>query len=476
MLEHIQLMIAGEAADGVSTFEVLNPATEEVIACCPSADSAFLDDAVSAAREAFPAWAKLSISERRGLLLEIAGVLEQNKKELARILTLECGKPSTGYANTPGSIFEVEGTIAWCRATAELDLPVNVIQDDESGRIEAHRRPLGVVGSITPWNAPLLIAGWHVFPALLAGNTVVLKPSEFAPVAALRFVELVNAVLPPGVVNSVAGDGSLGASISSHPDIQKVIFTGSTATGKNIMASAAGNLKRLTLELGGNDAAIVLPDVDVNQVAQGLFLMAFTNSGQVCAAMKRLYVHEDIYDKVCDALVAIARSVNVVNDLEESDFGPLQNKVQFEKVKELAKSVHADGGKFLIGGEALDGPGYFFPISIVTGLDNGSRLVDEEPFGPILPIMKFSDVDEVVERCNQTNYGLGGSVWSADEDVAVEIASRIDCGTVWINKHGVVQPNVPYGGIKESGYGVEFGDIGLREFTVIQVIFRSPTS
>ena len=348
---------------------------------------------------------------------------------------------------------------------------MEVIQDNEEARIEVHRKPLGVIGSITPWNFPLMIAIWHTMPALRSGNTVVIKPSEYTPLTTLRAAEIINELVPPGVFNIVTGDGSLGAALSSHPDINKMVFTGSTATGKKIMQSAAGNLKRITLELGGNDAAIVLPDTDVAAAAPKIFATALFNNGQTCAALKRLYVHEDIYDEMCEALAAIARSVKTGDGRGEVDFGPIQNKVQFDKVCTIAREAKASGARFLTGGEPVEGAGYFFPVTIVADIADDTRLVAEEPFGPILPILKFTDVEDALRRANDSNNGLGGSVWSGDTQRASELASRLECGTAWVNAHAMIQPNMPFGGVKESGLGVEFGRYGLEEYTNIQSLY-----
>ncbi|PID62885.1 MAG: aldehyde dehydrogenase [Gammaproteobacteria bacterium] len=465
-----QMTINGKGVDSASTFDVLNPADKSVLAAAPKASTAQLDEAVAAAKAAFPAWSALSYAERREKLMALADAVEAAGPELMELLTKEQGKPMKGFADM-GSGFEFGGTLAWMRATASYDVQPEVIQDNDVARIEIHRKPLGVVGSITPWNYPLLITIWHVIPALLTGNTVVVKPSEMTPLTVLRFGEIARDILPAGVLNIVSGDGDIGAAMSSHADIAKIVFTGSTPTGKAIMRSSADNLKRLTLELGGNDAGIVLADADVAAIAPKIFATAFINNGQTCAALKRLYVHESIHDALCEALTQIASSMKTGNGMDEaSDFGPLQNEKQFNIVKELAEDAKANGANFLCGGEVSDDSGYFYPVTLVNNIKDGTRLVDEEQFGPILPIIKFSDVDEVVALANASENGLGGSVWSSDIEAAQKVVSRLECGSAWINHHAMIQPDAPFGGVKGSGFGVEFGEAGLKEFTSIQTV------
>jgi len=464
------MIINGQRVTTDATVGVIDPATGDPFAEVPVGTPQHVDEAVAAARAAFPAWSALSHADRKAKLLELAGALEANMPELMQLLTQETGKPMGGYNGT-GSGMEVGGSMAWMQATAATELPIEVVQDDEVARVEVHRRPLGVVGSITPWNWPLMIAVWHYAPALLAGNTVVAKPSEYTPVATLRFAELANEILPPGVLNVVAGDGAVGAAIANHDDINKIVFTGSSATGRAIMEAAAGNLKRLTLELGGNDAGIVLPDVDVKAVAPKLFGVCFHNNGQTCQALKRLYVHESIYDELCAELVSLAKKVKVGNGLEEdTDLGPLQNVKQLNIVRELADDARAAGATFLTGGEESGASGYFYPPTIVTNISDGTRLVDEEQFGPIVPVIKYSDIDDAIARANASSAGLGGSIWSSDLDTAARLVERLEAGSVWVNTHADIQPNAPMGGMKQSGIGCEFGHWGLEENTVIQTV------
>ena len=459
------LTIGGQAVAAQKTIGVVNPATEDVFAQAPDASREDLDAAVRAANEAFPSWRNTSLEERRALLNTMADRVEADVPNLAEILVREQGK---SLANAQ---FEAGGTAMWLRATAATDLPVEVLSEDDNGRVELHHRPLGVVGAITPWNFPLLLSIWKVGPALVTGNTMVLKPSPYTPLAVLRFGEIVRDVVPAGVLNVVSGGDELGRWMTEHSDIHKISFTGSGPTGKKIMASAAGNLKRITLELGGNDAAIVRGDANPQEVAGPIFDMAFQNSGQVCGAIKRLYVHNDIYEDVCSALVAKAATKTVGEGMAQgTDFGPVQNKMQYDRVCELAESARKDGGRFLTGGKPDDGPGYFFPLTIVADLSDGSRLVDEEPFGPILPVIRFSDDEDVLRRANDTSFGLGGSVWSADAEKATEMASRLETGSAWVNQHFNLSPFLPFGGVKESGMGVENGPWGLAEFTSSQVL------
>jgi acyl-CoA reductase-like NAD-dependent aldehyde dehydrogenase len=434
----------------------------------PVATAADLDAAVAAASSAFLKWKETPDSERAAACRAIAKTIEANSEELARLLTLEQGKPLNGL----GSRFEIGGAVAWTRHTSELSLPPEVLQDGPEGRVELHRKPIGVVGSITPWNWPVMIACWHIIPAIRAGNTVVIKPSFLTPLSTIRLVELMNETLPPGVVNVVTGENEIGSLMSAHPGIEKVTFTGSTETGRKIMKSAATTLKRLTLELGGNDAGVVLPDADPKTIVEGLFWGAFINGGQTCAALKRLYVHDSLYDEVCRELMAYAKKVVVGDGLSEtSTLGPVQNKRQFEVVSAFVEEARRKGGRVLIGGDPAGGPGYFYPVTLVADVDHGCRLVDEEQFGPALPIIRYHDVEEAVAKANASSMGLGGSVWGSDVAIAKRIAGRIEAGSVWINKHGAIQPNAPFGGVKQSGFGVEFGVEGLKEFTTVQTVF-----
>ncbi|MCW6535328.1 aldehyde dehydrogenase family protein [Sphingomonas lycopersici] len=459
------LTIDGKPAPASETFAVIDPATGREFAQCPLATVAQLDQAVAAARAAFPGWAALPIEQRAAALNAIADALAAECDDLAALLSQEQGKPVRSAAG------EIQGSIHWIRTTAGFRPEIERIDQADGSRAEIHRKPLGVVGSITPWNFPVMIAIWHVMPALLAGNTVVLKPSPSTPLATLRMVEIANRHLPAGVWNVVTGDVEIGSGIAKHPGIDKVVFTGSTPTGRAIMRDGAANLKRLTLELGGNDAAIVLPDADVEAIAPQIFQYAFGNSGQICAAIKRVYVHDTLHDALAERLAELAAAAKVGPGSDpETHYGPVQNRRQFDYVRTLADDARAQGGRFLAGGEPLAGDGYFFPLSIVVDVTDGHRIVDEEQFGPVLPLIRYSDVEDVLARANASENGLGGSVWSADVSRAAALAQRLECGTAWVNSHSKISPDVPFGGAKQSGIGVEFGMHGLDEYMQLQIV------
>jgi acyl-CoA reductase-like NAD-dependent aldehyde dehydrogenase len=352
-----------------------------------------------------------------------------------------------------------------------LEIAPRVLSDGAAGRVELHFRPLGVVGAITPWNMPLVLCVPKIAHALYTGNTIVVKPSPYTPLSALRMAEIALDIFPAGVLNMIGGGDDAGRWISEHPGIDKVSFTGSVATGKRVMASAAPTLKRLTLELGGNDAAIVLDDVDVQAVAPRLFAAAFANSGQICMAIKRLYVQRGIYEELAQALADLARGVVVGGGMEDAVvLGPVQNAAQFAIVRGLLDDARRCGGRFLAGGHALERPGYFIAPTIVTGLAEGSRLVDEEPFGPVLPVLCFDDVDEAIARANDSRHGLGGSVWTRDLERGAALARRLEVGTAWVNQHIGLDAQVQFGGAKESGIGCEYGLAGLRQYMQAHVV------
>ena len=463
-MPNFELLIDGKMVPGAASLDVINPATEQLAGTCSRASESQLDEAIEAASSAQVAWAATPIEERRAAVLKVAEIAAAHAPELGAILTSEQGKP------LPEAVAEAYGFSMFTQHFAAMEMPVEVLEDSETRRVEVHRTPLGVVGAIIPWNFPLILLGFKLGPALISGNTLVVKPAPTTPLSTLRLAELIKDALPPGVLNVIADANDLGSKISAHPKIRKVSFTGSTATGMKVMSSASSTLKRITLEMGGNDAGLFLPDLDPKEIAPKIFDAAFGNNGQICIALKRAYVHEDIYDDVCDELAAIAKSKKIGDGTEEGvELGPLQNKAQYEKVQAIIADA-AEKGTIIAGGGVPDRPGYFIEPTIVRDIAEGARLVDEEQFGPALPVIKYSDPEEALARINRSSDGLGGSVWSSDAERARELAIRIDSGTVWVNKHADLDPSIPFSGAKQSGIGTELGQEGFEEFTQRRVI------
>jgi acyl-CoA reductase-like NAD-dependent aldehyde dehydrogenase len=460
------LLIDGQLVSSTgAALEVINPATGAVFARCPAAGRAELDRAVAAARGAFDSWSATSFEHRAAAIKRMAAVLRSHQDSLGELLTREQGKP-IGQARD-----EIGRAATQSEGMAGIPIPVEKLIEDEQRRIELRYRPLGVVGIITPWNAPINLAAGPLTAALYTGNTVVLKPSPYTPLSTLRLGELLRDVFPPGVVNVLAAGDELGQRMSEHAGIDKISFTGSVATGKKVMASAAGTLKRVTLELGGNDAAIVLDDVDPKTVAPKLFFAACVNSGQVCMAIKRIYAHERIYEALCAALAEEARKARVGDGLDpQTQYGPIQNRMQYEKVVGILEDTRRCGARIVAGGEVPQRAGYFIAPTIVTDIAEDSRLVREEQFGPVVPVLKFSDVEDAVRRANDTRFGLAGSVWSRDPERAAAIAARLEVGTAWVNQHRATSATVPFGGAKESGLGRQYSVLGLKENMEPQVI------
>ncbi|MDB6092185.1 MAG: aldehyde dehydrogenase [Gammaproteobacteria bacterium] len=455
------MTIAGRAAAAVTTLPVYNPATGEVFAQAPNASAAQLDEAVGAARNAFSSWSCSSRAERRAALDAIADILEGHAVEFSALLTREQGKPLAA-AET-----EVKAGAHWCREIARQELTDELVEESTNRRVVTRFSPLGVVGGIVPWNFPISLAIWKIAPALRAGNCIVVKPSPFTPLCALKLAELSRDRLPPGVFSVVSGSDDLGKWMTAHPGLDKIAFTGNTVTGKHVMRSAAATLKRLTLELGGNDPAIVLPDVDAKSIAPQLFWAAFRNNGQFCNATKRLYVHEDVYDDILRELVDYSRTVKVGDGAEsDTQLGPLQNEPQYWKVVGYFDDCIRRGYRFAVGGE-IDRTrrGWFVPVTLVDNPPEHSRIVQEEPFGPILPLLRWRDEQDVIDRANDSPFGLGASVWGHDLSVAQRIGAQLDAGTVWINEIHQYSPHQAFGGHKQSGLGCENSLHGLLEYT-----------
>lgn len=455
-----ELNLGGRSVACKAKLEVVNPATGEVFAKAPCAGTAELEWAVESAASTQRSWA--DEPQRAARLGECAKLLRGGMVRLARLLTQEQGKPQKE------AVEEVMGAVETFRYWSQqaLEPPMT------SSGIRVERRPMGVVGAITPWNFPIILAVWKIAPALLAGNTVILKPSPHTPLSSLMLGNLLQPALPPGVLNVVTGDDSLGSQLTAHAGIRKLSVTGSVPTGRAVARSAAKDFKRLTLELGGNDPAIILSDTDIPSIAKNLFWSAFRNCGQVCLAVKRVYAQETVYPALLAALQTLAETTRVGDGSQAGvELGPLTLSSQQERVYELVENARNRGAKVLFGGERLKQKGFFLSPAIVTNIDDDAPLVREEQFGPALPIMPYATIDEAIKRANSSELGLGASLWTGDPQRAQELASALDCGTVWINQHGTTQPGAPIGGRKCSGIGYENGIAGLAEYSELQTIY-----
>ena len=452
-----KMLINGELVDGASQLDVVNPATGAPFARIARANSDQLEQAVAAAKAAAPAWAALGWAGRGALLAKLADAIEAQKADFAKLLTTEQGKPLNQ------AMGEVIGGIYQLRHYAAQRMEPVVLKENDSVRIFEHRTPLGVVAAITPWNFPFMMVTQKLGPALITGNTVVAKPAPTTPMCALKIAELAADIFPAGVLNVVIDNNDLGGQLSSHPDVAKVSFTGSTGTGRKIFAAGADDLKRITLELGGNDAAIVLDDVDPKEVAPKLF-----NGAMI--AIKRVDAHSSIYDALCSELATLAENAVVDDGLNQgAQIGPVQNKMQYDKVCGFLEDARANG-TVLAGGQPLDRDGYFIAPTIVKDIADDTKLVREEQFGPVLPVLKYDDIDDAIARANDNEYGLGGTIWAQNVDRGVDVAMKIDSGTVWVNKHLDLPFDIPFGGSKQSGIGREGGDEGLHAYTQPHII------
>ncbi|MFD5922414.1 aldehyde dehydrogenase family protein [Kitasatospora sp. NPDC058201] len=440
---------------GDRRFAVLDPATGEAFDEAPDQRPEEVDAAVDRAHRAWRGW-RADPAARTAALLAAADAVESAGPELAPLLTREQGKPLAE------SSAEVARTVARLRYFAELDPRSRPITDGRPVRSEVRWRPLGPVAAIVPWNFPLQLASAKIAPALAAGNTMVLKPSPFTPLATRLLGEVLSTALPADVLTVVTGREPLGARLASHPGIRHVTFTGSVPTGRDVARGAAASLARVTLELGGNDAAILLDDVDVERIADRLFWAAFRNCGQVCMAVKRVYAPVRLHAQVVEALAQRAKAVDVGAGTDpRTQLGPVNNAPQLARVERYTARALADGARAAAGGRRLDRPGYFFAPTILTDVPPDSPVVTEEQFGPVLPVLPYGSLDEAVEAANGTGYGLGGSVWGTDLDRAEAVADRLECGTAWINHHAELSLAQPFAGAKESGVGVAGGPWGL---------------
>ncbi|KAL2263712.1 hypothetical protein VTK26DRAFT_5468 [Humicola hyalothermophila] len=457
-------IINDELRGSKKTHRVTDPRTEEELWPCPIATTEDFEDAVAAAQRAFTAWSKTTVPERQALLVKLADVVKHNAEELASILMRETGK-SKILAD-----IDVQAGIAQLLYYSKNALRDEVQHEDDTSKVVATHVPLGVVGAICPWNFPLILSNIKVVSALVTGNCVIVKPSPFTPYAVMKWVELSRGILPPGVFQVVNGGADLGAAMTEHPGIDKISFTGTIATGKRVMAACAKTLKKVTLELAGNDACVVCADADLDLAVPSVASGGFFNAGQVCVASKRIYVHESIYDEFLDRLVKEVEKTYAIREDENapSVFAPVSNKVQYEVVKGILEDCKRNGHKIATGGKTqgltANGKGFWMEPTIVANPPEDSLLVQEEQFGPILPVMPWSSEDDVVARANLANAGLGASVYSRDLATAERIARRLEAGGVWINQ--AERPNYAayFGGIKNSGFGGEMGKQGLLSY------------
>lgn len=451
------LFIDGEFAAPASGryFETINPATEETLAEVPLADSEDVDRAVRAARRAYPAWSKLDPAERAKILFRIARLIQERSRELAVLETIDGGKP--------------------IKESRDVDLPLVAAHffyyAGWADKLEyafpgLQPRPVGVAGQVIPWNFPLLMLAWKVAPALATGNTVVLKPAETTPLSALHFAELAaEAGLPPGVLNIVTGAGATGEAVVTHPDVDKVAFTGSTEVGKLIQGRLAGTGKRLTLELGGKGAHIVFDDAPIDQAIEGVINGIFFNQGHVCCAGSRLFVQESIAEPFLEKLKARLRTLRVGDPLDKNtDVGAINSAAQLAKIEELVRSGVEEGAELYQPDCPLPDRGFWFRPTLFTGVSQSHRIAQEEIFGPVLSVLTFRTPDEAVEKANNTPYGLAAGVWTTKSSRILWMADRIRSGVVWANTYNKFDPTSPFGGYKESGFGREGGRHGLLPY------------
>lgn len=453
--------------DRVATLfeDVIDPSTGAAFQRTPVATAAELDAAVTAARRAQPDWAALGWDERARQLQAFADAIDRESEWLSALHTMEQGMP---FAQS--ELF-VRTTAERIRIMSRFRVVDRTLIEEPARKVTERWHPLGVVAAIAPWNGPLLLGMVKVVTALIAGNTIVLKPSELTPLSTLELGRISVGILPPGVLNVISGGRATGAAMVGHPGFDKVSFTGSTPTGIAIARTSAEFLRPVTLELGGNDAAILLHDGSIDDLVAAAAMTGFSNCGQYCAAIKRIYVPFDKVDAVAERLAAAANAYVIGNGFEPgATLGPIQNKAQFDKVCAIAENARADGGVMVSGGAPLDRPGYFFPPTVATGLTDGSRLVDEEQFGPIIPVVGYDGIDGVIDRINAGPYGLTASIWTTNLEAGEALAGRLIVGSAAVNRHAAFDPAVPFPLIKQSGMGVDYADHGIKGTMRLQVI------
>ncbi|KAF2993662.1 hypothetical protein E8E13_000370 [Curvularia kusanoi] len=459
----------------------INPATEENNPNVPLSGTEDVDAAVLAGKNAFQHWCQTSQHERKQRLMGFCAALEALSEDFAKLLTKEQGKPVMSQVPynpvIPFSKIEITSAVSWMRGLAEIEMKDTILEEDDEKLVIVRYVPLGVVAGIVPWNFPIHLACGKIALSVLSGNVIILKPSPFTPYCGIKLVELAGKIFPPGVVQVLSGDDNLGPLLTTHPGIAKISFTGSTETGKKVMASASGSLKRLTLELGGMDPAVVCPSADIEVIVPKIATVAFLNSGQLCLAIKRIYVHESIYAEFKNAFVQFVQTLKVGSGADEAAFiGPVQNKMQFEKVKEFLTESKSKGFQTFSKDEVEEREkGYFINPTVVDRPPEGAKIGTEEPFGPIVPLFSWETEEEVVTRANDSPYGLGASVWGRDLVQANRIARQLQAGSVWVNAHFEPNPLAALGGHKESGMGSEAGLSGLQALSYPQTLYlRKP--
>ena len=475
------MLIDGKLVPAASgkTFPVYNPASGTLIASVPEGDAEDINRAVAAARRAFDdgRWSSVSPSQRGKLLWRLADLIERDTEELAELESIDNGKPYSvaRVADLPLAVDIFRYMAGWATKITGSTLPLSLPGEYLSYTM---REPVGVVGQIIPWNFPLLMAAWKLAPALAAGCTVVLKSAEQTPLSSLRLAELIQeAGFPAGVVNIVTGFGeTAGAALAAHPDVDKVAFTGSTEVGKLIVHAAAGNLKKVSLELGGKSPAIILADADLDSAIAGAASAIFFNHGQCCCAGSRLYAHKDIYDKVVAGVADIASKIKVGPGLDPAtEMGPLVSDEQFARVTGYIESGLREGAKVAAGGSRVGNLGYFVAPTVLENTTNTMQVIREEIFGPVVCATPFGDddLDRIAKQANDTIYGLAASVWTSNGGTAHKLARRIRSGTVWINCHNVFDASLPFGGYKQSGWGREMGEEVFHNYTEVKAVTQA---